>query len=225
MKNSLKNKLKREYEKRSEKVSVDLWDRLEAELDSTSVEKSGTGGFTSYYKYAAVLLAFVSVGLYFFVSQEESVRSSDHMVIRKEKLNEENSEIKITENVDFKSVGSPKIEENLGLKNSSSTSRAQEKIALNPRISSDQKFVEKLDSPKIEIKTFTKPTSNLAQNIEVKEKVRYTSAEDLLFGYELEKTNAELDKRSNKLGNLDLKKPKEFSILGVKIYSEETPTE
>ena len=119
MKNSLKNKLKREYEKRSEKVSVDLWDRLEADLDSTSVEKSGTGGFTSYYKYAAVLLAFVSVGLYFFVSQEESVRSSDHMVIRKEKLNEENSEIKITENVDFKSVGSPKIEENLGLKNSS----------------------------------------------------------------------------------------------------------
>ena len=106
-----------------------------------------------------------------------------------------------------------------------SSSNQIEKMALNHPISSAKKSVEKTDFPKIEIKTLGEKPFNLAQNNEVKEKVKYTSAEDLLFGYELEKTNAELDKRGNKLGTLELKKPKEISILGVKIYSEETPNE
>lgn len=225
MKNTIKDKLKREYEELSENVPPNLWERLEADLDSTSMEKPIAKRSLPFYKYAAVLLVFLSVGLYFFISQKESVKSSDNIVIGQEKINRENPEAKSVEAVALKSEEKQKADINMESVVVASSYNQIEKMALNHPISSAKKSVEKTDSPKIETKKQGETPFNLAQSKEVKEKVKYTSAEDLLFGYELEKTNAELDKRGNKLGNLELKKPKEISILGVKIYSEETPNE
>lgn len=225
MKNTIKDKLKREYEELSENVPPNLWERLEADLDSTSMEKPIAKKSMTFYKYVAILLVFLSLGLYFFISQKESVKSSDTIVVRQEKMNRENPEAKSVEAVALKSEEKSKEDANMGSVVIPSSYNQIEKKALNPIISVANKSVEKTDSPKIETKTQGETPFNLAQNNEVKEKVKYTSAEDLLFGYELEKTNAELDKRGNKLGTLELKKPKEISILGVKIYSEETPNE
>ncbi|WP_313501453.1 hypothetical protein [Kaistella carnis] len=225
MKNTVIDKFKREYEELSENVPPDLWERLEADLDSTSTEKPIAKKSIPFYKYAAVLLVFLSLGLYFFISQKESVKSSDNIVIGQEKINRENPEEKSMEAVALKSEEKQKADINMESVVDASSSNQIEKMALNHPISSAKKSIEKTDSPKIESKTQAEAPFNLAQNKEVTEKVKYTSAEDLLFGYELEKTNAELDKRGNKLGNLELKKPKEISILGVKIYSEETPNE
>lgn len=225
MKNTVKDKFKREYEELSENVPPNLWERLETDLDSTSMEKPIAKRSLPFYKYAAVLLVFLSVGLYFFISQKESMKSSDNIVIGQEKINRENPEEKSVEAVALKSEEKQKADINMESVVVASSSNQIEKMALNHPISSAKKSIEKTDSPKIESKTQAEAPFNLAQNKEVTEKVKYTSAEDLLFGYELEKTNAELDKRGNKLGNLELKKPKEISILGVKIYSEETPNE
>lgn len=225
MKNTIKDKLKREYEELSENVPPNLWERLEVDLDSTSTEKPIAKKSMTFYKYVAILLVFLSLGLYFFISQKESVKSSDTIVVRQEKMNRENPEGKSVEAVALKSEEKRKEDENMGSVLIPSSSNQIEKMALNHPISSAKKSIEKTDSPKIESKTQSETPFNLAQSKEVKEKVKYTSAEDLLFGYELEKTNAELDKRGNKLGTLELKKPKEISILGVKIYSEETPNE
>lgn len=225
MKNTVIDKFKREYEELSENVPPNLWERLEVDLDSTSTEKPIAKKSMTFYKYAAVLLVFLSLGLYFFISQKESVKSSDNIVIGQGKINRENPEAKSVEAVALKSEEKQKADINMESVVVASPSNQIEKMALNPPISSAKKSIEKTDSPKIESKTQAEAPFNLAQNKEVTEKVKYTSAEDLLFGYELEKTNAELDKRGNKLGNLELKKPKEISILGVKIYSEETPNE
>ena len=66
-----------------------------------------------------------------------------------------------------------------------------------------------------------KPTISIAKK-EIKENVKYTSAKDLLFGYEIEKTNSEMEKSHSKLGVIEIKKPKEITILGIKVYSEDS---
>ncbi|MCC2590145.1 hypothetical protein [Chryseobacterium sp. MFBS3-17] len=66
MKNSLKNKLKTEYEHLSETPAPDLWERIEAEMNQQ--EEIGTAPVVrrnnGFWKVAAVILLLVSIGLF-----------------------------------------------------------------------------------------------------------------------------------------------------------------
>ena len=66
MKNSLKNKLKFDYENLHEAPSVGLWERLENELeDKKAISKKSFG----WVKYAAVILLLISFSVFFFINK------------------------------------------------------------------------------------------------------------------------------------------------------------
>ena len=72
MKNSLKNKLKNQYENQSEIPTENLWERIESQLENSEEKKVVVAKKINYWKYAAIFLMVVSLGLVvnYFLNQK-----------------------------------------------------------------------------------------------------------------------------------------------------------
>lgn len=249
MENSLKNKIKYEYEQGTETPSSELWDKLESKLDAAeeiniAPKKSIK---INYWKYAAVILGLVSLGIilqYNFndnsaenntptitkvetPSKTETLATDSAQEVQKIEIQpKQNQEIVNNRNLEF-----------VPTQNQKEIARNTEKLTSNP-----QKFIEnkkeenKNPSNFIEIKSIEKPTIqqeekklvvNIPANVPSKKSsTQYVKADELLFGRELHKTQTlENLKSKNKLGVLDienLKKPSSIKLLGFTIYSDST---
>ena len=226
MKNSLKNKLKFEYENLHEAPSVELWERLENELEGKKETPKKSFG---WLKYAAVILLLISFSVFFFLNKSTVAveKPFAQKVQKKQNDIEKNIQEKNSVNVEISGLEKVTRKENLAksLPEKHKNNIEKEQISEEPQTN----FVENKTSKILEKKEniiSPKQQENkevLVQNKKEKTNTKYVNADDLLFGRELEKASLEQENTKSKMGSLDLKlkKPKTIEILGFTVYSEE----
>ena len=226
MKNSLKNKLKFDYENLHEAPSVGLWERLENELeDKKAISKKSFG----WVKYAAVILLLISFSVFFFINKntvsiekpftEQVQKKQDNIEKNIQEKKSVNIEIYGLENV----IHKKKLAKSLPEKHENSIEEKQ--IIENKQTNFVENKTSKISEEKEDI-ILPKPQEKkevLVQNKTEKTNTKYVNADDLLFGRELEKASLEQENTKSKMGSLDLKlkRPKTIEILGFTVYSEE----
>ena len=231
MKNSLKNKFRNEYEKQAEKPSAELWERIEMQLNQAEeTEKQPAKRFFafSFLKIAAVVLFLISAGfiLNHYLNQPEVIRpvivhnenaeppknissgsSSDSVATyakQHKEYTDENREILIPEKVADPAEKAIEKKETALAANGNSVIEKAEHLP---------KITENGTQKEIPEQKFSVP----------KDKVKYVTAQDLLFEREAGKSLREQENDQRKLGDIGLKieKPKSVKVLGVTVYSDE----
>lgn len=232
MKNSLKNKLKFDYENLHEAPSVGLWERLENELEGKK-EKPKVG--FSWIKYAAIFLGLITLGslLFFNYKQEIPQNNLVNETANQPKISIPKHEIKDdikNENVAIippqnnlftkETVKNPEIiiKNKSEQKKISNTNKSESIANIDVIKNSEIQTKKEAELPKI-----IENKEVVAENKTIQNKEKYVKSEDLLFGRELEKASLEQENTKSKMGNIDLKlkKPKTIEILGFTVYSEE----
>lgn len=226
MKNSLKNKLKFDYENLHETPSVGLWERLENELEG---KKETPKKSFDWLKYAAVVLLMISFSVLFFMnkntvsgeqnlanqSTDETHRNIDSVITptKTDLVNDNASNLVHQEKI--VKIEPKKIDQKSGENITNTTTESITLENKNPEIVKNQEEI----IPQ-------KPNENkevLVENKMPKTNSKYVKSEDLLFGRELQKASLEQENNKSKMGTLDLKikNPKTIEILGFTVYSEE----
>lgn len=226
MKNSLKHKLKFDYENLHENPSPELWERLENKLGGKKQTPKITFGF---WKYAAVILLLITFSAIIYINKktisiekqiaQKSQRRQEHIEKNTQQpsnINIEKSEtVKVLKKEKFVKIEPKNIENKIVKQNQNI--KYQTKIAESntPEIvlKKDEVFLPKQPENK----------DVLAEIKPEKTNTKYVKSEDLLFGRELEKASLEQENSNTKLGKTDskMKKVKSIEILGITVYSEE----
>lgn len=229
MKNNTLNKLKSDYEELEKMPSSDLWSRLEIKLGEESA-KAAEKPFR-WWKYAAVILLFVSVGSIFYFNSKKnefSYKNTDYAV--KKVLNQKINPI------------NPEFQNPKGVSQTNPVEDHDIKIAAEPRkkssepvlISDERKItitkLSDIQTQKVEItpdeKINIKPPrieSGAPVIAEVKKtKPTYINSNELLLGREFDKSTENPYKKDIKIGIFNFDKPRpnfeNVTVLGVTVY-------
>lgn len=232
MKNSLKNKLKNQYENQSEIPTENLWERIESQLENSEEKKVVVAKKINYWKYAAIFLMVVSLGLVvnYFLNQKSV--NPEFVNTEEPNLKQNENSIPIEEIENIQPIQINNSQEIAINKTSNSTVNSSDKTAVKVNdektlTQNNQKSIvenvikpEKEDSPKVIVPNIeNKPV--LAQQPIVKEKTKYITANELLFGREVDKSYKEQQENDEGKMGVNLRKPKEVKILGITVYSDE----
>ena len=239
MKNSLKNRLKEEYENGVEIPSASLWDKLEEKLDATEnsilITKKPP---VNWWKYAAVVLCLITLGIIFkynFKNDEEiqkpiitKVDTSEKASIKVETSLAEVENVEKPPKADkvFIETESTNIKSEKPQKYTSNTEnfiKTKKQEVQNLEKFEEKKIAEVPNVEKSEIKNIA-----IIQNKVSTEKtiVKYVKADELLFARELQKNreNVAKNEKTNGFENSKFVKlitPSNIKILGITVYTEE----
>lgn len=229
MKNNTLNKLKSDYEELERAPSSELWNRLEARLGEES-GKVPEKPF-QWWKYAAVILLFISVGSIFYFNSrknEFSYKNTDYAV--KKVLNTTINPV------------NPEFQNHMGVKKTDLKGSNKKVIVQHQKISTDQVLLpeseHKITSTKpLDIKTHNVAVSQdekitikppkIENHIPViaevkKTKPTYINSNELLLGREFDKTTENPYKKDIKVGIFNFDKPapsvENVTVLGVTVY-------
>lgn len=237
MKNSLKNKIKYDYEKATEVPDSALWEKLEAKLDA-SESKIAPKKFDNinWLNYAAVILCLVALGILFkYNNQDNSSKNINPTITKLETPTNieiqnrdsfgevQKKEIQPIQNQEFVQSERSKVEY-VNTEKFTSNSQDQHVKRPNPETNIDIKNIEKPIIQKEEKQIIADNTPNIPKNISREE---YVKADELLFGRELQKKREQFaNSNESKIGtfsnNLVQKiKPNSVTIFGITVYSEE----
>lgn len=231
MKNSLKNKFRTGYENLSEQPSRNLWERIEAELENVQekpeikIERK-----FNFWKIAAVILLFISIGLLMNQLMNNKIQPNENQFAQKENIEkiipEENQSKIVSEQKN--SIQNNAVE-TVKIADYQQENRSEKTIPEIKKIKSENEKTEFPEKNKIALKEDSPKSGkvylvNEEKKIPVKkEKVKYVTAEDLLFEREAGKSLKEQENDTRKLGDIgvNIEKPKSVKILGITVYSDE----
>lgn len=224
------------------KVSDSLWDRLEEKLDQVPAKEEKPKMI--WLRYAAVILLIIGLGGSFLMINNKS-KINDNQEFANQTKNQninENSaptSTKQSENNDVeklipeKSDNQKFVHEN---EDSSTPLRMTNSINKEKSISnqiSQKELIIKKEEPQI----VSKPEEQLAQNdastplsTKPREKVKYVSSSDLLFGVEIDKAKSETPKSAMGINTLkskndsDFPNPKRIKLFGITLYDKDSIT-
>lgn len=220
------------------KVSDSLWDRLEEKLDQAPVREKKPK--VIWLRYAAVILLMVGLGGSFLV-----INNKSHINENQEFANQTNNQNTVLTTIDqSESNGAEKL---IPAKNNSETDN--QKLAVengknssNPLILTESvKKVNQTNNQipekeniikKEEPQIVSKPEEQLAQTDiqKPKEKVKYVSSSDLLFGVEIDKAKTETPKSAMGINTPKIKSesdfpnPKRIKLFGITLYDKDSTT-
>ena len=140
----MSNNNKNHLQKRTIQPSEDAWNKLDKRL--TDFEKSKKKNYWPFLRYAAAVLIFVSVGIYFFGNKESQIEIVDQPVKKVEKHKIEPI-IEETENViaTIKEESSKEIIKKEEFKNTINKKQENDRIA-SKTLNKQDKVYEKSDS-------------------------------------------------------------------------------
>jgi len=231
MKNSLKNKFRTGYENLSEQPSQNLWEKIEAELENVQekpeikIERK-----FNFWKIAAVILLFISVGLLMNQLMNNKIQPNENQFAQKENVEkiipEENQSKIVSKQKNSIQNNAP---ESVKIVDHESRDYSEKTIPEIKKIKSENEKTEfpekngialKEDSPKSGKVHLVNEEKKIPAK---KEKVKYVTAEDLLFEREAGKSLKEQGNDTRKLGDIgvNIEKPKSVKILGITVYSDE----
>ncbi len=224
--------LKSKYEQQEMKVSDGLWDRLEAKLDQVPVKEKKPK--VMWWRFVAVIILIVSFnGVSWMTDIENKVKNYQ---VLKFPSRVENQILTAKEQAfydqQFKTPTPKKnnIDKNPNLKIENL------KIAENLRTENHKNNIQtsekELSIKKEEPPIVTKPEEQLAQfGIQKpKEKVKYVSSSDLLFGVEIDKAKSETPKSAMGINTPKIKSesdfpnPKRIKLFGITLYDKDSIT-
>jgi len=217
--------LKSKYEQKEMKVSDGLWDRLEEKLDQAPAKTKKPN--VIWWRFVAVIILIVSFnGVSWMMDIENKVKGTPEFKFQKENqiatVNPRSESI----NENKKSppiITSETDNQKLAIKNAKpSTSEPTKKI-----IPEKENFIKKEETQII-----SKPEEQLAQTDVQKprEKVKYVSSSDSLFGVEIDKAKTETPKSAMGINTIkpkndsDFPNPKRIKLFGITLYDKDSIT-
>ncbi|SHK50784.1 hypothetical protein SAMN05444371_2580 [Epilithonimonas mollis] len=230
--NKMQN-LKSKYEQEEMKVSDGLWERLEEKLDQVPAKKRQPKMIWLRYVAVAILILNFS-GVSWLNNIENQVKNSREFKFRTENQIFTAKEKAAYEDEVEKSLltNSSKIKtQKKEFKNENSSTPFRMTNSVKKESSVSNQIAEKESIIKKEALQITpKPEEKLAQNdiIIPKQKVKYISSSDLLFGVEIDKAKAETPKSSMginvpKIKNeSDFPSPKRVKLFGITLYEKDS---
>ena len=230
--------LKSKYEQQEMHVSDDLWDRLEGKLDQAGKEEKPK---ILWWKYAAIILLMIGLSGSFWMINHKSDMKENQEFVNQTESGDQNFDSKIIEsllNNDVEKLNPLKNNSEAGnqklavedLKNSPIPLRMTEEIKRENQITSQ--VTDKEISIKKEEISISKSEEKLAQNEiqKPKERTKYITSSDLLFGVEMDRAKTETPKSamginiSKSRNDSDFPNPKRIKIFGITLYEKDSAT-
>ena len=228
MDKKIRKQLKTDYEDLEIKPSANLWEQIELGLDNNS--EMGQKDSFQWWKYAAVIVLFITVGSLFYFNSDkplDSKRTTAHEI-------SSDNNVKQAEKFEIIIPSKDKIQNsvaNLEKKQKVSSEKAYEKSIKFTQPTEIANFTKKPAEIRIveNILLQNPETSNLKPNIAESKKSSYINAEDLLLGRELDKTRVEI-KNHRQFGILDasklkFKRPSSLQVFGVHVFADSIVSE
>ncbi|WP_262147848.1 hypothetical protein [Chryseobacterium foetidum] len=219
--------LKTDYEDLEIKPSANLWNQIEDGLDSggETVQKHTF----HWWKYAAVIVLFISVGGLFYFNKDKPLDNKIIVIKSPAENNFKPTEVVesavANEEITKESVLNKKdLDDN---QNKFVSENSIKKIQAPKRLEIIEKQLKSIETPVIALQ---KPENiSFKTIITEKKKTSYTNADELLLGRELDKTRVESN-RSEQFGVVDasklkIKRPGSLRIFGVKVFADSATTE
>lgn len=222
--------LKSKYEQKEMKVSDGLWDRLEEKLDQVPAKEEKPK--MVWLRYAAIVLLLIGLGGSFLMINHKSDISENQEFANK---TDNSNPIETIENDEVEKLNP--IKNNSEIDNqklavedqgSSTPLRMTEKTRKdNKNLISDKEILIKKEEISI-----PKPEEKLAHNEiqKPKERTKYITSSDLLFGVEIDKAKSETPKSamginiSKPKNDSDFPNPKRIKLFGITLYDKDSIT-
>lgn len=216
------------------RVSDGLWDRLEEKLDKVPAKEEKPKTF--WLRYAAVVLLMIGLGGSFLMINNKSDINENQEFANQTESENQNSNSNIIETSENNEVG--KVNP---VNNSSETDNQRLAVEnVNPStsksINKENQIKQQVSEKEIIIKkeevSIPQPEEKLAQNEiqKPKERPKYVSSSDLLFGVEIDKAKTETPKSamginvSKSKNDSDFPNPKRIKLFGITLYDKDSIT-
>lgn len=222
--------LKSKYEQKEMKASDGLWDRLEEKLDQVPAKEKKPK--VIWWRFVAVIILIVNFGAISWMTDiKNKVKENPEFEFRTDQISSVRQHSENTDGIQ-KSIPINNSETNhqkLTITNiNSSTSELTKKENQITEKASEKELNIKKEEPQI----VSKPEEKLAQTDiqKPREKVKYVSSSDLLFGVEIDKVKTETPKSAMGINTIKLKNdsdfpnPKRIKLFGITLYDKDSIT-
>ncbi len=222
--------LKSKYEQKEMKVSEGLWDRLEEKLDQVPEKKRKPKMI--WWRFVAVIILIVSFNGFSWMTDIENKVKKYRVLKYPSRV--ENQIFTANEQAAY----DQQFKTSVPLKNNINKNPKIEnlEIAKNLRIENyknnvqipEKEIIIKKEEPQIVSKTVEQMAQNDIQR--PREKVKYVSSSDLLFGVEIDKAKTETSKSAMGINTLkpkndsDFPNPKRIKLFGITLYDKDSIT-
>lgn len=220
--------LKSKYEQKEMKASDGLWDRLEEKLDQVPAKEKKPK--MVWWRFVAVIILIVNFGAISWMTDiKNKVKENPEFEFRTDQIS----------SVRQHSENTGEIQKSIPIKNSETEDQklAFENISENQSVNKEQSISNQIPQKeniikKEEPQIVSKPEEQLAQTDVQKprEKVKYVSSSDLLFGVEIDKAKTETPKSAMGINTPKIKSepdfpnPKRIKLFGITLYDKDSIT-
>ena len=222
--------LKSKYEQKEMKASDGLWDRLEEKLDQAPAKEKKPK--MVWWRFVAVIILIVNFGAISWMTDiKNKVKENPEFEFRTDQISSVRQHSENTDGIQ-KSIPINNSETNhqkltITNINSSTSELTKKENQITEKVSEKENIIKK-EEPQI----VSKPEEQLAQNDvqKLKEKVKYVSSSDLLFGVEIDKVKTETPKSAMGINTIKLKNdsdfpnPKRIKLFGITLYDKDSIT-
>ena len=230
--------LKSKYEQQEMKASDSLWDRLEEKLDQVPAKEKKPK--VIWWRFVAVILLMIGLGgSFLMINNKSNISENQEFASQTNNQNIALTTIEQSENDDVEKLIPTKNSSKTNyqklavenLKDSSTPFRITNSIKKENQITNSipqKENIIKKEEPQI----VSKPEEQLAQTDiqKPREKVKYVSSSDLLFGVEIDKAKTETPKSAMGINTIKLKNdsdfpnPKRIKLFGITLYDKDSIT-
>lgn len=212
------------------KASDGLWDRLEEKLDQTPTKEKKPK--VIWWRFVAVIILIVNFGAISWMTDiKNKVKENPEFEFRTDQISSVRQHSENTDGIQ-KSIPINNSETNhqkltITNINSSTSELTKKENQITEKVSEKENIIKK-EEPQI----VSKPEEKLAQNDiqKPREKVKYVSSSDLLFGAEIDKAKTETPKSAMGINTIKLKNdsdfpnPKRIKLFGITLYDKDSIT-
>jgi len=229
--------LKSKYEQKEMKVSDGLWDRLEEKLDQVPAKEEKPK--ILWLRYAAVVLLMIGLGgSFLMINNQPNINENLEFANQSENQNPNSNIIEPSENNEVGKVNpinnnSEFDSQRLAVENMKDSSTP---LRMTEEIKKENQTVNQVSEKEIIIKkeeiSIPEPEEKLAQYQiqKTKERPKYITSSDLLFGVEIDKAKTETPKSamginvSKPKNDSDFPNPKRIKLFGITLYDKDSIT-
>ena len=230
--------LKSKYEQKEMKVTDGLWHRLEEKLDQAPAKEKKPK--VIWWRFVAVILLMIGLGgSFLMINNKSNISENQEFASQTNNQNIALTTIEQSENDDVEKLIPTKNSSKTNyqklavenLKDSSTPFRITNSIKKENQITNSipqKENIIKKEEPQI----VSKPEEKLAQTDiqKPREKVKYVSSSDLLFGVEIDKAKTETPKSAMGINTPKIKSepdfpnPKRIKLFGITLYDKDSIT-
>jgi len=223
--------LKSKYEQQEMHVSDDLWDRLEEKLDQIPAKKKKPK--VIWWRFVAVIILILNFGgISWMTDIKNKVKESPEFEFRTDQISSVSQQSDNSDEIQKPIIIRNSETDNSRLaienKDSSTPLRMTEKVGKDDKspISDKEIFIKKEEI------SIPQPEEKLAQNEiqKPRERPKYITSSDLLFGVEMDKAKTETPKSamginiSKSRNDSDFPNPKRIKLFGITLYDKDSIT-